>query len=67
LTYKEVDAVLSGHLDTKLDGADVNQIQILHVSIHFICFACSMLIHLRLWHRNGASSVLAQTERRLHH
>lgn len=39
LTYKEVDAVLSGHLDTKLDGADVNQIQILHVNIHFICFA----------------------------
>jgi hypothetical protein len=39
LTYKDVDAVLSGHLDTKLDGADVNQIQILHVSIHFICFA----------------------------
>jgi protein SSD1 len=32
LTYKEVDAVLSGHLDTKLDGADVKQIQILHVS-----------------------------------
>lgn len=30
LTYKDVDAVLSGHLDTKLDGADVNQIQILH-------------------------------------
>jgi protein SSD1 len=48
LTYKEVDAVLSGHLDTKLDGADVNQIQILNVSIYFICCACSMLIHLRL-------------------
>ncbi len=32
LTYKEVDAVLSGHLDTKLDGADVKEIQILHVS-----------------------------------
>ncbi|KAH9206122.1 hypothetical protein DL95DRAFT_528540 [Leptodontidium sp. 2 PMI_412] len=30
LTYKEVDAVLSGHLDTKLDGADVKEIQILH-------------------------------------
>ncbi|EKD17931.1 RNB domain-containing protein [Drepanopeziza brunnea f. sp. 'multigermtubi' MB_m1] len=30
LTYKEVDAVLSGHLDTKLDGADVREIQILN-------------------------------------
>lgn len=30
LTYKEVDAVLSGSLDTKLDGADFKQIQILH-------------------------------------
>ncbi len=67
LTYKEVDAVLSGHLDTKLDGADVNQIQILHVSIYVICCACSMLIHLRPWHKNGASSVSAPTERRLHH
>lgn len=37
LTYKEVDAVLSGHLDTKLDGADVKQIQILHVSTDFTC------------------------------
>jgi protein SSD1 len=67
LTYKEVDAVLSGHLDTKLDGADVNQIQILNVSIYFIRCACSMLIHLRLWHKNGGRSVLAPTERRLHH
>jgi protein SSD1 len=48
LTYKEVDAVLSGHLDTKLDGADVNQIQILNVSIYFSCCTGSMLIHLRL-------------------
>lgn len=30
LTYKEVDAVLSGHTDTKFDGADVKEIQILH-------------------------------------
>lgn len=32
LSYKEVDAVLSGHTDTKLEGADVKDIQILHVS-----------------------------------
>jgi protein SSD1 len=32
LTFKEVDAVLSGHLDTKLEGAEVKDIQILHVS-----------------------------------
>jgi protein SSD1 len=32
LTYKEVDAVLSGHTDTKLDGAEIKEIQILHVS-----------------------------------
>jgi protein SSD1 len=32
LSYKEVDAILSGHLDTKLDGAEVKDIQILHVS-----------------------------------
>lgn len=31
LTYKEVDAVLSGHTNTKLDGAEVKEIQILHV------------------------------------
>ena len=43
LTYKEVDAVLSGHLDTKLDGADVKQIQILHVSLSYL-MSRSMLI-----------------------
>lgn len=32
LTYKEVDAVLSGHTDIKLDGADIKDIQILNVS-----------------------------------
>ena len=31
LTYKEVDAVLSGHPDAKLDGAEVKDIQILSV------------------------------------
>jgi exoribonuclease R len=67
LTYKEVDAVLSGHLDTKLDGADVNQIQILHVSIHFTFFACSILTNFRRWHKNGVSSVSARTERQLLH
>ncbi|KAH8597024.1 hypothetical protein B0O99DRAFT_619170 [Bisporella sp. PMI_857] len=30
LAYKEVDAVLTGHLDTKLEGADVKDIQILN-------------------------------------
>jgi len=30
LSYKEVDAVLSGHLDTKLEGAEVKDIQILN-------------------------------------
>lgn len=33
LTYKEVDAVLSGHLNTKLDGAEVKEIQILSVRL----------------------------------
>jgi protein SSD1 len=32
LTYKEVDAVLAGYTDTKLEGAEVKDIQILHVS-----------------------------------
>ena len=32
LTYKDVDAVLTGHVDTKLEGAEVKDIQILHVS-----------------------------------
>jgi protein SSD1 len=32
LSYREVDAILSGHLDTKLEGAEVKDIQILHVS-----------------------------------
>jgi protein SSD1 len=31
LTYKEVDAVLSGYVDTKLEGAEVKDIQILNV------------------------------------
>ncbi|KAG9232120.1 hypothetical protein BJ875DRAFT_381410 [Amylocarpus encephaloides] len=30
LTYKDVDAVLSGHVETKLEGAEVKDIQILH-------------------------------------
>ncbi|KAL3427930.1 RNB domain-containing protein [Phlyctema vagabunda] len=30
LTYKEVDAVLAGQVDAKLDGAEVKDIQILH-------------------------------------
>lgn len=33
LTYSQVDAVLSGHLDTKLVGAEVKDIQILNVSL----------------------------------
>jgi len=33
LSYKEVDAVLSGHLDAKLEGVELKDIQILHVSI----------------------------------
>lgn len=37
LTYKEVDAVLAGHLDTKLEGAEVKDIQILNVSNQFQC------------------------------
>jgi protein SSD1 len=32
LSYKEVDAILSGQLDTKLEGAEVKDIQILQVS-----------------------------------
>lgn len=39
LTYKEVDAVLSGHLDTKLEGAEVKDIQILYVSHHVLHFS----------------------------
>jgi hypothetical protein len=47
LTYKEVDAVLSGSLDTKLDGADFKQIQILHVSTHLTYPCHSMLTDSR--------------------
>lgn len=32
LTYKDVDAVLSGHSEAKLEGAEIKDIQILHVS-----------------------------------
>jgi protein SSD1 len=32
LTYKDVDAVLNGNIDVKLEGADVKDIQILSVS-----------------------------------
>jgi len=33
LSYKQVDAILSGHTDTKIEGADVKDIQILNVSV----------------------------------
>jgi protein SSD1 len=33
LTYKDVDAVLAGHTDTLLKGAEVKDVQILHVSL----------------------------------
>ena len=32
LSYKQVDTILSGHTDIKIDGAEVKDIQILHVS-----------------------------------
>lgn len=32
LTYKDVDAVLSGHTDVKLEGAEIKDIEILNVS-----------------------------------
>ena len=56
LTYKEVDAVLSGHLDTKLDGADVKEIQILNVR-NLPSPAQPMLILCRPFRRSGANSV----------
>jgi len=31
LSYKQVDAILSGHTDIKIDGAEVKDILILHV------------------------------------
>jgi len=36
LTYKDVDAVLGGQRDVKLEGAEVKDIQILSVSSHFV-------------------------------
>ena len=70
LTYKEVDAVLSGHLDTKLDGAEAKQIQILHVSVaqtHLTLLPSYLLTEARLSPRNGESSVLARRARLSHH
>lgn len=51
LTYKEVDAVLSGATDVKLDGAEVKEIQILNVSSYPLFFASNSLF--RPSHRNG--------------
>jgi protein SSD1 len=32
LSYKDVDAILSGHNDIKIEGAEIKDIHILHVS-----------------------------------
>jgi protein SSD1 len=31
LTYKDVDAIVSGHTDIKIEGAEIKDIHILHV------------------------------------
>lgn len=33
LTYKDVDAILSGHTDIKIEGAEIKDIHILNVSV----------------------------------
>jgi protein SSD1 len=43
LTYNQVDAVLGGHLDTKLVGAEVKDIQILNVSQCVIALCTSLM------------------------
>ncbi len=67
LTYKEVDAVLSGHTDTKLDGAEVKDIQILHVSFSSVPFSCVALTIFRLLPRNGANNAWDRMARPSHH
>lgn len=66
LSYKQVDAILSGHTDIKIDGAEVKDIQILHVS-YFMTSALLKLIWHRFFHKSSVSNVLVQTARRLHH
>lgn len=67
LTYKEVDAVLSGHTDTKLDGADVKEIQILHVSFTMASMLRIILTISRPLHKSGVSNGWVPMVRRLHH
>lgn len=67
LTYKDVDAVLTGHVDTKLEGAEVKDIQILHVSFIFPSFITTLTNSFRRLHKNSANSVWEQTARQLLH
>lgn len=64
LTYNQVDAVLSGHVDTKLEGAEVKDILILNVSSIFMTLNVSNIT--RVSPKNSASSASAPREKALH-
>lgn len=66
LSYKDVDAVLSGQTDVQLEGAEVKDILILNVS--FIDPYFSIITNIfRLLLRNSVNPVLGPMERRLPH
>lgn len=65
LSYKEVDAILGGQVDTKIEGAEAKDIQILYVSLNYPLQTILYLSNLRLSLRSSASLVLARMERLL--
>ncbi len=62
LSYKEVDAVLSGHLDTKLEGAEVKDIQILNVGHTISYIYVKILTGPRPLLKSSENPALGQTE-----
>ena len=67
LSYKEVDAILSGYLDTTLEGAEVKDIQILYVSLSLLAYTDIISHYFRPSLRNFANIVLVRMERPLLH
>lgn len=62
LSFKEVDAILSGHTDIKIEGAEIQDVKILHVGYKLIPPLLS-LTHYRPLHRSLGNNDLGRTEK----
>lgn len=62
LSYKQVDAILSGHTDIKIDGAEVKDILILNVSFES-SHSSTLLICYRPFPKNSVNNDLDLMER----